>query len=374
MKKNTFLVLGGYGNTGRIIVRLLLEHTNANIIIAGRNFEKAKQVAARFNLEYNTDRVTWVKADAADESNLYRAFKQCGFVIVASSTSNYTGEIASAAIQNSIDYLDVQFSPNQAATLDALKHLIRSYNLCFITDAGFHPGLPAALVRYASKYFDEILTANVASLIRFNWKKYSYSRSTILELLDEMRMHENLMYRNGEWVRIKLIDKKAVKKFDFGEPFGKIETYLFHLEEMTMLPQTFPSLTTTGFYVSGFNWFVDYFVLPACYFTMQFLPETRKLFALMLEFGLKKFTKPPFKTCLKLEAEGLKDGKEKRVDIILSHEDGYQFTAIPVIACIMQYLSGGRKAGLFNMAYFVDPEKLLNDMKNLGITIEINEK
>lgn len=32
----TFLILGGYGNTGKIIAELLLKETNLNLILAGR--------------------------------------------------------------------------------------------------------------------------------------------------------------------------------------------------------------------------------------------------------------------------------------------------------------------------------------------------
>ena len=40
MSKNIF-ILGGYGNAGILIAKLLLENTSENIVIAGRNLEKA---------------------------------------------------------------------------------------------------------------------------------------------------------------------------------------------------------------------------------------------------------------------------------------------------------------------------------------------
>jgi len=40
---------------------------------------------------------------------------------------------------------------------------------CFIADGGFHPGLPAALVRYVAPHFDRLEKANVGSVINVDW-------------------------------------------------------------------------------------------------------------------------------------------------------------------------------------------------------------
>lgn len=42
----TFLVLGGYGNTGRLIARLLLQESDVHVVLAGRSLERATAEAA----------------------------------------------------------------------------------------------------------------------------------------------------------------------------------------------------------------------------------------------------------------------------------------------------------------------------------------
>ena len=37
----TIFIIGGYGYTGKFLAKHLLAHTDANIIIAGRNLSKA---------------------------------------------------------------------------------------------------------------------------------------------------------------------------------------------------------------------------------------------------------------------------------------------------------------------------------------------
>ena len=63
---STILLLGGYGATGRPLARHLLSQTKANLIIAGRNLDKAKAFAD----ELNDSRVTCAPVDASDEASL----------------------------------------------------------------------------------------------------------------------------------------------------------------------------------------------------------------------------------------------------------------------------------------------------------------
>lgn len=49
MQQKTILILGGYGNTGRALARLLLQESNALLVIAGRNIDKAQGFSDELN-------------------------------------------------------------------------------------------------------------------------------------------------------------------------------------------------------------------------------------------------------------------------------------------------------------------------------------
>jgi saccharopine dehydrogenase (NAD+, L-lysine-forming) len=92
-------------------------------------------------------------------------------------------------------------------------------------------------------------------------------------------------------------------------------------------------------------------------------------------WGLKSFSKPPYGTLLKLETLGQKAGQHLEMDLTISHEDGYQLTAIPAAACLLQYLDGSiRKPGLWLQGHVVEPERLLSDMQRMGIKVEQRPK
>jgi saccharopine dehydrogenase (NAD+, L-lysine-forming) len=372
MDRNAFLILGGYGTTGLLLARLLLEETDVRLCLAGRTVEKATAAAAGLNQLFDGNRVAAAYADASDRASLHQLFEDVDLVIVASSTAQYAQVVATAALEARIDYLDVQFSAAKIKVLKQMAGEIETAGCCFITDGGFHPGLPAALIRYVAGRFDRLEKANVGSIIKQEWASLSLSEATMIEFLAEIGDYDALFFKEGRWQKARMLGMMDTITMDFGGEFGRGYALPMFLEELRPIPGMFPSLTETGFFVGGFNWFVDWLALPLGAMALRLRSEsiTRSM-ARLLHWGLVTFSKPPFGTMLKVEAAGLKDGRAATLDVTLSHEDGYTLTAIPVVACLLQYLDGSiRKPGLWTQAGIVEPERLMGDLERMGIAVQ----
>ena len=199
--------------------------------------------------EFPGKRVLARYADASDYESLVAAFKGVTIVIVASTTTKYVKQVAQAAIDVGIDYLDIHYQQNIVPILNALTPSIKEAGRCFITQAGFHPGLPSVFVRYAAPNFDLYKKAVISTAMNARIE----NSEPVYEILDE------------------IVDWKPVK--------------------------------------------------------------------------------------IRLAAE---------------YNDAYYFTAIPVVACIAQYLDGSIvKPGLWMMGHVVDPVRLMNDMERMGIKIQM---
>jgi len=82
------------------------------------------------------------------------------------------------------------------------------------------------------------------------------------------------------------------------------------------------------------------------------------------------FHKPPDRVELQIQATGVKEGKRAEIQASVAHPDGYELTAIPVVATLLQYLDGSaRKPGLWMMGYISEPARLMKDMERLGAQI-----
>jgi len=377
MSEKVLLVLGGYGGAGFPTARLLLKETAVRVVIGGRNRDRAEKAAHDLNAEFPGGRVSARTADASDEASLGRAFAGVTMVVVCSATVRHAERIARAALGAGADYLDIYYSQSTISLLRKLAPSVREAGRCFITQAGCHPGLPGVLVRRAAREFTHMRRAIVGMAIRV---PYLGSTDSVAEFFEEMSDYRTDIFKDGSW---RAGGYRDMRKIDFGAGFGVRTCYPMYLEEVRELPERF-GLQEAGVYAAGFNWFLDWLVMPLG----LMLGKLRKglgvrWLARMANWGIGAFSRPPYGIVFKLEAEGVINGADATLAITVRHEDGYALTAIPTVACLLQYLDGGigRSAGetsaqiepgLHLMALAVEPDRLLRDMTRMGADVEIH--
>lgn len=359
-------VLGGYGYTGSPLVRLLLEHTGARLIVAGRNPRRAKETAQRWNQQFPGERVCGVYADASCPHSLWEAFEGVDLLVVAAPVARYIETVARAALRVDCDYLDIVFSTKKWKVLRALESSIAQVGRTFITDAGYSPGLPALLVRYAGCQLSRLEAANVFSVV--NPQGGFPLSGALYEFADELARLQCMAFRDGKWHRSTGLGPSEVRQTDFGFGFGARSCVPMMLEEMRVLPESFPSLRETAFYMAGFNWFVDWVVMPLMMLGGRVAPRLmRKPLAHLLHWGTRMATHPPYGTVIRLEACGWNGCERQRLSVQMYHPDPYVFTAIATVAGILQYLRGhARKPGLWLAGHLYDPQEALQDMQAMG--------
>lgn len=362
------LILGGYGNTGYLVAQILRQHTRLPLTIAGRDLKKAQDAAARLREVGGEAPVDGRRIDAHETATLRQALAGFDLVVVASSTTDHAAAVAEAALEAGCDYLDTQLSLlTKWAALRALAPRIEGAGRCFITDGGFHPGLPAALIRHAALHLSPLHSAQVGSVIQLDWRRYGFSDATPPELVSEISDFHPGLLSNGQWV-----ESWRDRRFDFGPPFGERGCYPFALEEIRTLPALLPSLREGGFFVGGFNWFTDWVVLPTSLVALKVAPRAAPgPVGKLLRWSLESFSRPPYGVVLQVEARGLVEGQPRLLRVRLSHEDGYYFTAAPVAAAIMQ-LQRDRRPGLHAQGQYLAPAELLDTLRGLGIRSEVS--
>ena len=357
----TILILGGYGATGRSLTRHLLAQTSAQIIVAGRNLDKALV----FVDSLRDPRVSAQRVDATDSASLRQVLPRVNLLLVAAPTTHQAETVVSAALDAGVDYLDVQYGDSKLAVLRAHEREIHEKKLCFVTEAGYHPGLPSAMIRCAASKLECIYSAHVAGYLNMGRLPYT---EAVDELMEGFIHYQAQVLKYGAWTRP---GSWEMRKFDFGEEVGTRNCYSMFFEELRCLPAMYPTLRDMGFYISGSNLLSDLIITPIIMLGLKVAPRRgiRPLGKLM--WWAMGLSKPPYKVMLKVEATGLFRGRQVQIDASVEHEDGYELTAIPVVALLKQY-EYVRRPGLHMMGHLVDTDCLFQDMERMGARVRTN--
>ena len=254
------LILGGYGYTGRLLSRHLLQQSNVEIILAGRHLEKAQSYASQLNAEFAGQRVSAIHMDAASRGDLQTALQGADMLVVAAPTTRCAETVIRAALDCGVDYLDVQLDTGKLKILNALAPQIEQAGLCFITEAGFHPGLPAAMVRAAAAKLDRLESAVTAAYLNMG-QSMPYTEA-VDELMELFKDYQAQVFKDGAWTKSSSYE---IRKVDFGGGIGMRRCYSMFLEEMRPLPEMYPGLREVGFYMSETHWLLDWVIFPLVY-------------------------------------------------------------------------------------------------------------
>lgn len=364
MQEKKVLILGGYGGAGANISRLLLAETDVDVIIAGRHKTRADELAGRLDTEF-PGRVSGIFADASDPKTLSTAFQGMQMVIVAATTTGYIEMVARAAIAAGADYLDIHYPQKSVPVLKKLAPEIETMRRCFITQAGFFPGLPSVLVRSAACHFTEYEKARVGVAMNTRFE----TGRALDEFMDSMSDLGADVFREGRWKNAGISNIVGI---DFGYQFGKRRCYPMNLEEMWALPEML-RLGELGIYSAGLNWFVDYLVIPAAFALGKVSRGLgRAMLTNLMVWGLKQFSPPEEEVVLVLEAKGRCKADHVNVRLVVEHKDAYYITAAPVVACVRQYLDGMIKPGLNILGHAVNPKLLIEDLRRMGIKVDLS--
>ncbi|MEQ5803736.1 saccharopine dehydrogenase family protein [Halomonas sp. H10-9-1] len=383
----------GAGGVGGVVTHKCAQHPEvfSEIMLASRNEAKCKAIAAQLDRPIQTARVD---ADSVDELvALIESFKPDVLIHVALPYQDLT--IMEACLRTGVPYLDTaNYEHPDEAKFEykeqwAFQERYAEAGNMATLGCGFDPGMTNIYCAYAQKnLFDEIHRIDILDA---NGGDHGYPFATNFN--PEINIREitakGRYWEKGEW---KETDPLAVKrKFDF-DGIGEKDIYLLYHEEMESLCQNIKGLERIRFWMTFSDKYITHLkVLENVGMTSIEPIKVGDAEIAPLEF-LKAVLPDPAslgprtkgKTNIGIIADGIKDGKRRKVHIynICDHEQCYAevqsqaisyTTGVPAVTGAMLMLEGIWKgAGVFNVEQ-LDPDPFMARIGEMGLPWQVVE-
>jgi len=384
----------GAGGVGGVVTHKCSQLVDVfeDIVLASRNEEKCKKIAAQLNRPIETAQVD---ADNVPELvELINLIKPDMVINVALPYQDLT--IMDACLETGVHYLDTaNYEPLDTAKFEykwqwAYQEKFEKAGLMALLGSGFDPGATNMFTAYIAKhYFDEIHTLDI---IDVNGGDHGYPFATnfnpeinIREVTAECRHWED-----GQFIETPAMSTQ--QSFTCPEGVGTYNIYRMYHEELESLTKHFPTLKKAQFWMSFGDAYLKHLevlgnvgmtgIEPVEYNGQQIVPIQFLKALLPDPASLGPRTKG--KTCIGCVVTGIKDGKEKTVYLynICDHQECYAevqsqaisyTTGVPAMIGAKMILEGKwMKPGVWNMEQ-LDPDPFMEDMNRYGLPWKVIE-
>jgi saccharopine dehydrogenase (NAD+, L-lysine-forming) len=389
----TTLIIGA-GGVSRVVVYKCVQNADVfgKIILASRTLKKCQDIKDELP---NADiEVASVDADSTEELiKLINLHKPSIVINVALPYQDLT--IMDACIATKTPYLDTANyeHPDEAKFEYKLQwardEKFKEAGIMGLLGSGFDPGATNVFCAYAQKhYFDEIHTIDILDC---NAGDHGYAFATNFN--PEINLREvsskGRYWENGKWIETEPMEIMQV--WDYPE-VGPKDSYLLYHEEMESLVKHIKGLKRIRFFMTFGQ---SYLTHMKCLENVGMLGieevEHKGMKIVPMEFLATLLPNPASlgprtkgKTNIGILAEGIKDGKKRKIYIyqVKDHEEcfaetnsqGVSYTTgVPAMIGAKLMLKGiWSGVGVFNMEQ-MDPDPFMDEMNTQGLPWQIKE-
>jgi len=390
---NTTLIIGA-GGVGRVVVHKCVQNVDVfgKIVLASRTLSRCEEIKSEL-----PDADIEVRAvDADDTQNVIELIGSVDADIVINVALPYQDlTIMDACIATKTAYLDTANyeHPDEAKFEYALQwkrnDAFKEAGIMGLLGSGFDPGVTNVFCAYAQKhYFDEIHTIDILDC---NAGDHGYAFATNFN--PEINLREvsanGRYWENGEWIETKPMEIKMVWNYP---EVGERDSYLLYHEEMESLVKYIKGLKRIRFFMTFGQSYLTHMkclenvgmlgIKPVMHKGVEIVPMEFLKTLLPDPASLGPRTKG--KTNIGIVAEGIKDGKKRKIYIyqVSDHEKCFQevnsqavsyTTGVPAMIGAKLMLEGKWSGkGVFNMEEF-DPDIFMDELNRQGLPWKIEE-
>ncbi|MXQ52533.1 saccharopine dehydrogenase family protein [Shimazuella alba] len=226
--KEKIIVVGGYGQVGKVICEELGQIYPYKVYAAGRNFQKAEQFSI-----HTEGRVLPLQLDV-NEPIEDDFFLDVSMVVMCLDLQNT--DFVQACVKHHVDYIDVTADYSVMSKIQQIHPKASTV----VLSVGLAPGITNMLVKQGKNQLDQVDTADIYILLGLG---ESHGRAAIEWTVDNLSAVYSVIEQGSKKQVTSFSDGK---KIDFPAGLGRKTAYRFNFSDQHVLPQTLgiPSAST----------------------------------------------------------------------------------------------------------------------------------
>ncbi|MFJ7951927.1 saccharopine dehydrogenase family protein [Lysinibacillus sp. NPDC096418] len=216
--KDKILVVGGYGQVGKIVCHSLSQLYSGKVICSGRNFSKARE----FSIETN-GAIIPKQLDIYTIKQSDKIFNDTGLVIMCLDQKDT--RFVEICIENEINYIDISPSYKLLSKVEKLNDKAKEFGTTIVLGVGLAPGLSNLLVKQSIKQFDKISSVDMYLMLGIGER---HGRDGVEWLLNSINSSFYALENNSPKLMNSFSDGKKTK---LSEEHGFRTAYRFDLAD-----------------------------------------------------------------------------------------------------------------------------------------------
>ena len=237
------IILGGYGNFGKRIVKNLCQHQSINLILAGRNLNKAKDFCQSLAEETGHKNLIPLTLDIESEQFEAALIKLSPDILIHTSGpfqgQNY--KVAQACLKADCHYIDLADDRRFVCDFAQLNQQAKKQNLLLVSGASSVPGLSSTVITHFKREYQSI---DEIDIIIAPGNKAERGKATIKAILSYTGKPISL-YQDNQWQTG--YGWMSSRHIDLGDIVGKRWVANVDVPDLELFPQYYPEVKTVSF-------------------------------------------------------------------------------------------------------------------------------
>lgn len=352
MADKRILIVGGYGGVGRTIATLLSKEFPQQVIVAGRNYDKANQLSVELD-----HAVLPLSLDVSSETFLENLLDEVSLVVMCIDQQNT--RFVAECIRHGVDYIDITAGYEFISKLEALDADAEKAGSTIVSSVGLAPGLTNVLASLAVSKGRNISHVDLFVMVGLGEEHgEAAERWTVENLSATFNIREG-----GGFRQVRSLHES--KTTQFPEGLGTRRAYRFDFSDQHVIPNTLKIDSASTWFCLDSTLFTELLALLEKTGVLKIVRyrAIQNILVRMLRsihFGSDIFA---------LKAEAYRHSEDESPSFecaLVGYGEGYA-TGMVAAKVASHVFKSSLSSGVFHMEQIVDPTAFLEEVEKEGL-------